>query len=155
MQASYSKLQEYFSEKLPDPEKLAELLTFHSYEVTGIKKVNGDYIFDIDVLPNRAGDSSEDAGVVKEISAILNTPFKKKPFEKKESTLKISVSGLEINKLLGSDIPAEEIENIFKRLGFEYKIKEDEFTVSVPFSQILSVSLMMSSSSCLESSTPL
>ena len=42
MGASLKKIQEYFEEKLPEPEKVAEALTFHSYEVEGIEEVDGD-----------------------------------------------------------------------------------------------------------------
>ena len=131
MEVSYKKLQKYFSDKLPEPSKIVELLTFHSYEVENVEEKDGDSIFDIDVLPNRQGDSSDENGVANEISAILDIPLKKE-LPKKESTLKISVSAEEINKLLGSQIPAKEIESIFKRLGFEYEVKEEEFNVAVP-----------------------
>lgn len=135
MKASYNKLQEYFNKKLPEPSKIAELLTFHSYEVEGVEETGGDYIFDIDVLPNRAGDSSDEAGVARELSAILNIPLgglASKWDVSGEDLRNTSVSVSEINKLLGSDIPAKEIENIFRRLGFGSVLNADEFTVSVP-----------------------
>ncbi|MFQ5661658.1 MAG: hypothetical protein ACE5F2_00165 [Candidatus Paceibacteria bacterium] len=132
MQASYKKLQEYFDEKLPEPGKLAELLTFHSYEVENIAEKDGDYIFDIDVLPNRQGDSSDEAGVAREISAILDISLGSKAPKLGESGLKISVSAHEINKLLGSQIPSKEIGNIFERLGFRFDLNGDEFNVAIP-----------------------
>lgn len=36
------------------------------------------------------------------------------------------------NKVIGIDLSAEEIENIFSRLNFEYKVNDDEITVTVP-----------------------
>ena len=77
MEVSYKKLQKYFSDKLPEPSKIVELLTFHSYEVENVEEKDGDSIFDIDVLPNRQGDSSDENGVANEISAILDIPLKK------------------------------------------------------------------------------
>ena len=133
MGASLKKIQEYFEEKLPEPEKVAEALTFHSYEVEGIEEgVDGDYSFDIDVLPNRAKDSDKEGGVAKELSAVLKIPLKTDPFSGKLSSTKITVSVSQINKLLGANISAEEVEDIFKRLGFEYEVSGEEFVVNPP-----------------------
>ena len=132
MEASYNKLQEYFEDKLPSPEKVAEALTFHSYEVEGIEEKDGDYIFDIDVLPNRAPDSSDEKGVAKELSAVLDMSLKEDVFSGKLSEIKITVSVSQINKLLGADISAGEVEDILKRLGFEYEVSGEEFVVNPP-----------------------
>ncbi len=136
MRASYNKIQEYFSKKLLKPKKLAELLTNHSYEVENIEEVDGDYIFNIDILPNRAGDSSSDGGVAKEISIILNTTLKENPFSGKLSKSKISISVSDINKLLGSNISQKEAENIFKRLGFNYEVNGEDFIVNPPIERM-------------------
>jgi len=136
MKASYNKIQEYFSKKLPEPRKLAELLTYHSYEVENIEEIDGDYIFNIDILPNRAGDSSSDGGVARELSAILNTSLKKNPFSGKLSESKISISVSGINKFLGSNISQEEAENIFKKLGFNYEINGEDFIVNPPLERM-------------------
>jgi len=69
---SYNWLQSFFRKKLPKPEKLAELLTMKAFEVEEIKKINRDWVLDIDVLPNRAGDCFSHLGVAREISAILD-----------------------------------------------------------------------------------
>lgn len=132
MRANYNKLQKYFEEKLPEPKKLAELLTFYSYEVESVKKEGDNYVFDIDVLPNRAKDSSDEAGIAKELSAILNIPIKDKLLKSDLSDIKIKVSTIDIKSLLGSEIILKEIEDIFKRLGFGVKIQNEEFEVSVP-----------------------
>ncbi len=81
MKISYNWLQSYFNNKLPKPEKLAELLTMRSFEVEEVKKagkparrslgVGGDYVFDIDILPNRAHDCLSHIGVAREVAAIL------------------------------------------------------------------------------------
>ncbi|GAH92443.1 unnamed protein product, partial [marine sediment metagenome] len=53
---SYNWLQSFFQKKLPRPEKLAEFLTMKAFEVGEIKRIGGDYVLNIDVTPNRAGD---------------------------------------------------------------------------------------------------
>ena len=68
---SYNWLQEYIKNKLPRPEKLAELLTMHSFEVEGIKKVGDDFVLNVDILPNRAHDCLCHIGLMREIGAIL------------------------------------------------------------------------------------
>ena len=47
----------------------------HSFEVDSTEKIGKDYIFDIDILPNRAHDCLSHIGVAREISAILNLPY--------------------------------------------------------------------------------
>ena len=69
---SYNWLQSFFKKKLPKPKKLAELLTMHSFEVEGIEKKGNDFVLDIDVLPNRAGDCFSHLGIAKECGALLN-----------------------------------------------------------------------------------
>ena len=69
---SYNWLQSYFREKLPTPEKLAEILTMHSFENEYIEKKGNDYILSIDVLPDRAGDCFSHNGIAREISVLLN-----------------------------------------------------------------------------------
>ena len=52
----------------------------HSFEVESVEKTGGDYILDIDVLPNRAHDCLSHNGVAKEVSAILNLNFLSRAF---------------------------------------------------------------------------
>lgn len=79
---SYKWLQSFFEKKLPKPEKLAEILTSHSFEVEKIKEVKDlsekDWQLHIDVLPNRP-DCYSHIGIAREISAILN--YKLKPIK--------------------------------------------------------------------------
>ncbi len=67
---SYNWLKQYVK-KLPKPEKLAQVLTMHSFEVEQVKKVGKDYVLDIDVLPNRGHDCLSHWGVAREIAAIM------------------------------------------------------------------------------------
>jgi len=72
---SYNWLKDYIKGKLPKPEKLAELLTMHSFEVEEVKKSGSDFILDIDVLPNRAVDCFSHLGVAREIALVTNSKF--------------------------------------------------------------------------------
>ena len=78
MKVSYNWLQNYFEEKLPEPEKISEGIIFHSFEVEEMEKFGGDTIFDIKILPDRAHDCLSHWGIAKEISAIFDLKIKKK-----------------------------------------------------------------------------
>jgi phenylalanyl-tRNA synthetase beta chain len=82
MRFSYNWLQSFFNKKLPKPEKLAEVLTMHSFEMRILKEIrfpsgNLDFILDIDILPNRTHDCFSHLGIAKEISCLFNLPFEK------------------------------------------------------------------------------
>ncbi|MBU1159931.1 C40 family peptidase, partial [Patescibacteria group bacterium] len=72
MKISYQWLQLYFKKKLPKPEKVAEVLTMHSFEVESVERKGKDFVFNIDVLPNRAHDCLSHIGIAKELSALSN-----------------------------------------------------------------------------------
>ena len=71
---SYNWLQSFFDKKLPRPKKLAELLTLHSFEVKEVERKNNDFVFDIDVTPNRV-DCFSHLGIARECSAFTNLKF--------------------------------------------------------------------------------
>jgi len=120
MRISYKWIQEYFNKNLPSPEQIKDKLTAYSYEVGEIIKNEGDFIFDIDILPNRAHDSLSYFGVANEIGMLfdLKTKF---PDDTKLKT---------DNNLKSSDFINLKIENpIFcrratKRLVIDVKVKE-------------------------------
>jgi len=94
MLISYNWLQNYFEKELPSPEKIADGIIFHSFEVEEIYEKDGDTIFDIKVLPDRAHDCFSHWGVAKEISAIFDLEIKNKKykiFEPKPTKLDIRV----------------------------------------------------------------
>lgn len=74
MKFSYNWIKKYVDVKLP-PEKLAELLTLHSFE-TNILRRGKDFLLDCDILPNRAHDSLSHYGLAKEISVLTKKPLK-------------------------------------------------------------------------------
>ena len=74
MKFSYNWLKEYLP-KIPKPEKLAEFLTLHSFEVKEVIRKGGDFVLDIDVLPNRGPDCFSHIGIARECSALTNFKF--------------------------------------------------------------------------------
>ncbi len=97
---SYNWLQSFFKKKLPKPEKLAEILTMASFEVSkvypvksargGAKQFNraeksgNDFLLDIDILPNRAPDCFSHFGIARECAALLDYRFQIKDYRLKE-----------------------------------------------------------------------
>ncbi len=76
MKISYNWLKDYIKGKIPEPKKLAELLTMHSFEVSEVKKISNDSVLDIDVTPNRAGDCFSHLGIAREIAAITGLIYR-------------------------------------------------------------------------------
>ncbi len=83
MKISYNWLQDLIKKKLPEPAKLADLLTMHSFETELVNKYEQDYLLDVDVLPNRAHDCLSYCGISQEIAAILKYPLKSIDYGKK------------------------------------------------------------------------
>src|SRR3990172_1321086 len=86
MRISYNWLQEYFEKKLPSPEKLAELLTMHSFEIDSVTSsaspaskeagLPSDWILDVKVMPDRAHDCLSYWGIAKEIGTLTGLDVK-------------------------------------------------------------------------------
>ena len=104
MKINYSWLQSHFDEKLPVPEKLAELLTMHSQEVDSVETKNGDFEFEVKILPSRAYDYINYLGVIRDISAILKLDAKISLSEPKEREI-IFAKESDFEKILGIKIP--------------------------------------------------
>jgi len=102
MKFSYNILQEYFKEKLPEPKKLSDILTMHSFEVEGAEKLGDDYILNIDILPNRMTDCGGHFWLAKEIFTVLNYGglLSKKSFKSKKTARLPFIQNSEKNKLL-------------------------------------------------------
>ncbi|MES2223608.1 MAG: phenylalanine--tRNA ligase subunit beta [Patescibacteria group bacterium] len=71
MKISHKWLQTYFKKPLPSSDKIAELLTFHIFEVEGIEKRTTDDILDVKVLPDRASYCLSHQGVAQELAALI------------------------------------------------------------------------------------
>lgn len=73
MLVSYKWLQKYFKENLPTPQEVADAFTFHAFDIEGMSEgEEGDTIFDVKVLPDRANYALSHRGIAKELSAILD-----------------------------------------------------------------------------------
>lgn len=120
MLISYKWLQEYFNDKLPNPKKIEEVLTMYSYEISEVLENKDDFIFNIDILPNRAHDSLSYFGIAREIGILfdLKTKFP-------------NVESIKVDKnLKSSDFLTLKIENpnecrrATKRLVVDVQVKE-------------------------------
>lgn len=103
MKVSYNWLNNFLDGALPNPEAVAEGLTFHAFEIDGIERAGNDSVLDVKVTPNRGHDCLCHRGIAAELSAILKLPlnqqydpFAKKPdFSKKTDAVTVSLqSGL-------------------------------------------------------------
>lgn len=94
----YSWLKDYFTTNI-SPEKIAEKLSLHSFSVEKTKKERGDFIFEIEVTPNR-GDALSVLGIARELQAILPGKFKEEkiPFKKAKGRdfLKVEIKKKEL-----------------------------------------------------------
>jgi phenylalanyl-tRNA synthetase beta chain len=81
---SYNWLQSFFKKKLPNPEKLAEVLTMAAFEVSEVKKSGKDFSLDIDILPNRAPDCFSHLGIARECTALLGYKLQVTNYKPKE-----------------------------------------------------------------------
>jgi phenylalanyl-tRNA synthetase beta chain len=95
MKVVHSWLKDYLGENLPTPEKVEELLTFHSFEIDGMEEVEGETVIDISVLPNRASDCLSHRGVARELASLLAVSLTNDPLATKTelaTTDKISIT---------------------------------------------------------------
>lgn len=96
MKYSYNWLKWYIPEA-PEPEKLADIFTYHLAEVENLHVLpDGDTVFDIKILPNRAHDLLSHQGLARELASLLTLPFtdptpKFKIPESKPTDLKIKI----------------------------------------------------------------
>ncbi len=75
MKISYNWLKWYIPDA-PEAEKLADIFTYHVAEVESFDKTaNGDYIFDIKILPNRAHDLLSHQGIAREVASLLGITY--------------------------------------------------------------------------------
>ncbi|MEX0917309.1 MAG: phenylalanine--tRNA ligase subunit beta [Candidatus Paceibacterota bacterium] len=110
MKISYNWLKKYL-DTFPEPEELAELLTFHAFEIEGIENKParvggevGDTVIDVDVLPNRAHDALSHRGIARELATLLDVTLKEDPFGREakgfpeSNTITASVSARDLTR---------------------------------------------------------
>ena len=75
MKISYNWLKWYIPE-VPSPEKLTDIFNYHLCEMESLEKLpDGDVVFDLKILPNRAHDLLSHQGVARELASLLNIKF--------------------------------------------------------------------------------
>lgn len=75
MKISYNWLKSYIPDLVP-ADKLWDVFTYHLCEVESVDKLeNGDTVFDINILPNRAHDLLSHQGIARELASLLNIKF--------------------------------------------------------------------------------
>ena len=76
MKISYNWIKSYVPD-IPEPHRLADFFTYHVCEVESIEKLpDGDFLFDLGILPNRAHDLLSHQGVAHELSGLLGIEYK-------------------------------------------------------------------------------
>ncbi|OIO36803.1 MAG: phenylalanine--tRNA ligase subunit beta [Candidatus Omnitrophica bacterium CG1_02_44_16] len=73
MKISYSWIKEFVDVKL-SPEKLGDRLTMAGLSVASLEEIDGDWVYDIEVMSNRP-DWLSARGIAREVAAITNTKF--------------------------------------------------------------------------------
>lgn len=104
MKISYNWLKSYVKD-LPEAEKLADIFMHHLCEVESVDKFsNGDTIYDLAILPNRAHDLLCHQGVARELAGQLGLAFKipeyKNP-ESKPTKLKLNIETSACKRYMG------------------------------------------------------
>lgn len=90
MRFSYNLLQSFFDKKLPEAEKLADLLMMHFFEVEEVERTDNDIVLDIDILSSRAGDCFSHVGIAREIAALTGLKIKNNESKAKENGVNIN-----------------------------------------------------------------
>lgn len=73
-------LKDYIGDDIPDAQAVADMLTFHAFEIEGVEEKGSHQVIDIDVLPNRGADCLSHRGIAKEVATLLDRPLQKDPF---------------------------------------------------------------------------
>ncbi len=68
---SYNWIQQHIQEQLPSAEIVADTIHRHAFEVESSEIKNNTTVFDIAVLPDRAGDCLSHCGIAREVAALL------------------------------------------------------------------------------------
>jgi phenylalanyl-tRNA synthetase beta chain len=92
MKYSYNWLQSHIEDPLPSAEVLKETIIFHAFEVEEMEVTLTDTIFDIKVLPDRAGDCLSHYGMAREIAGLLDLNFNDITYTLPTATLGVPVT---------------------------------------------------------------
>ena len=106
MKISYNWLKWYIPE-VPEADKLTDIFNYHLCEMESLDKLpDGDTVFDIKVLPDRAHDLLSHQGVAHELASLLNIKFvdptpKFKIPESKPTKLQIKIETNRCRRYMG------------------------------------------------------
>jgi len=126
MKVSYNWLQEHIDEKLPAPLELGKILTTHSYQFEGMEDVDGDFVLDFDVQPNRAHDSLCHYGIAKEISILTGLTLKDYHFDKNredfKTDLKVEIKDDRCNRYISREIKNVKVRDSSPEIKHKLKV---------------------------------
>lgn len=104
MKISYNWLKSYIKD-IPNEDEIINLVTFKLCEIEDVEKLpNGDTIFDLKILPDRAHDLLSHQGVAREVASLLGLEFKLPEYkipETKNTNLKINIESPNCNRYMG------------------------------------------------------
>jgi phenylalanyl-tRNA synthetase beta subunit len=104
MNISYKWLKTYVAD-LPEPDKLWDVFTYHLCEVEEMNELsNGDTIFDVNILPDRAHYLLSHQGIARELASLLDLKFKESEFktpDAKSTDLKINIESEDCRRYMG------------------------------------------------------
>ncbi len=126
MKISYNWIKSYLPD-IPEPHRLADLFTYHVCEVESVEKLSdGDFLFDLGILPNRAHDLLSHQGVARELSGLLAIAYKDPTgMYKTPATVPTNLS-IEINSDTCRRYSARIIRNVTVGLSPEWMVKHLE-----------------------------
>lgn len=73
---SYNWLQKYIEGDLPPVGELSKKLSLHSFEVEAFKEFRDDFLLEVEITPNRAGDCASHIGLARECAVICGLALK-------------------------------------------------------------------------------
>jgi len=104
MLISYNWLKSYIPQ-IPEVDKLSDVITFHLCELESVEKLpNGDAVFDLKILPDRAHDLLSHQGVARELASLLGIEFKLPEYKLPnsiETNLQIEVESENCGRYMG------------------------------------------------------
>ncbi len=71
MLISYNWIKSYFTEEIPSPKELADIITMGAFEIDGIEEKGDDTVFDIKILPDRSAYALSHRYIAQEVGALL------------------------------------------------------------------------------------
>ena len=77
---SYNWLQQHIEQKLPPAQEVADTIHAHAFEIEHSTSSGDDTVFDIAVLPDRAGDCLSHKGMAREVAGLLRLTLKDKQY---------------------------------------------------------------------------